>query len=304
MTRFFSLLVLVGAVSCARPLPPRPASEMLYRDLERLVSFSETKGWRIDRNELEDLMPASMMSLCRATLATRNDLRLWLDQQIYDLGGPVEEAYQERGRELARIEELLVLSRIRKVLATASDRANEDCPFWLRKEQDFRGRQILDDRWLLSFGGGGKVMWVRQGGKDDLNFGGAGRLLFGRAFGRSMTFLTGIQIGGSASIPRNDDGMGRGNLVIGIDMVFPIVYRHRFIGSYVEAEAGYVAHVTESNLDPRHGVHVGASFGAAATRTRWLFAGAAFGISYERIVEEGVLHVFKAGFRGAIDVAN
>jgi hypothetical protein len=301
---FITTLIAANLAACMGPLPQRKTSEALHRDLERIVSFSETQGWRIDRSEIEDAMPAALMSVCRATLATRDDLELWLDQRIEALGGPVEDAFQRRGRKLSRVDDLLMLTRIRLLLTSAGDRASTDCPFWLSRSSDFRGRQILDDRWLLSFGGGGKVNWVREDGHNDLNFGGAGRLLVGRAFGRYMTFLTGVQVGGSASLPLNEEGTGRTNLVIGIDTVIPLVYRHRLVSTYYEVEAGYVAHVTEDDLKPRHGVHVGAAFGVAVTRTRWVFAGAAFGVSYERIVEDKILHVFKAGFRGAIDLAD
>ena len=43
--------------------------------------------------------------------------------------------------------------------------------------------------------------------------------------------------------------------------------------------------------------------GGSAARRRWIFPGAALGISYERIVEDKILHVVKVGFRVAFDIA-
>ena len=52
------------------------------------------------------------------------------------------------------------------------------------------------------------------------------------------------------------------------------------------------------------GFHVGASFGGRATRTRFFFPGAAFGISYEQTFpdDDATLHFLKVGFRVAFDI--
>jgi hypothetical protein len=299
-----SALLLALAPGCARTVPPARPAAALYRDLERLVSLSATAGWKIDRVEVEALLPDALLSVCRVEPAQREALMAWLDQQIAARGGPVEAAWAHRGKDLDRVAGLLQLTRIRMTLARAVAAAPADCPFWLEPDPRFAGRQIEDDRWQLALGGGGKAILVSQGGRQDIYFGGAGRVLFGRAVGSRWSLLGGVEVGASASFPRDDDG-GRSNLVLGVDVVAPLVVRYRLVSSYFEGEVGYLARLTEDDHDPVPGVHVGVAFGGRASRRRWFFPGAVFGVGYERTFPgagEEPLTTLKLGFRVAFDI--
>jgi hypothetical protein len=232
-------------------------------------------------------------------------LRAWLDQQIAASGGEPGDAYRRANRDLGKISDLVELARVRMTLNRAIDTAARDCPFWVSPERDFRGRQILDDRWLFTFGGGGKGIIVSQGDRTDLNFGGAGRLLFGRAIGPRWTLMLGVEGGASASFPR-DDGGDRGSLVLGLDLVTPIAARYRMVNSYVEAEVGFLTVLRETDAaDPEPGVHIGFSIGGSASRRRWFLPGSALGVSYERTFPDGgddPLQMLKFGLRAAIDI--
>ncbi len=298
----FVALALTLTIACGGASPSMPAAGALHRDLERLVELRDADGWSIDRIEIEEALPAALMSVCRTTDQTRTELLAWLDGRITRLGGPVHEAYVARGRKLDAVEELLVLSRIRMLLVTSIDRSKEDCPFWIHAQTHFTGQQVLDDHFILSAGGGGKGMLVHQFGDTDLNFGGAGRLLVGRAFGPHATLFTGLEIGGSAAFPRDEQG-DRGAIALAVDVVAPLVYRHRLVNSYWEVEAGYVGHLTEGETNSAHGLHLGVAVGATAARRRLLFPGIAFGISYERVSEDKILHMVKIGFRIVLDFA-
>lgn len=298
------IAALVGA--CAhQPVPAEPATSALYRDLQRLVSLGGAAGWEVDRVEVDETLPAALMSVCQVHPERRAELLAWLDRRIRAGGGEVADLYHKRGKNLDRVSDELQLSRVRMLLERSIQVADEDCPFWLARDERFAGRQILDDRWMLSFGGGGKGILVGQGDRADLNFGGAGRLLFGRAFGPRWAILTGFEAGASASFPKDDDG-DRGSLVLGLDVVAPIVLRYRLVNSYLEVETGPLAVLRETQTtEPEPGFHVGVSFGAAASRRRWFLPGAAFGISYERTFPGGnddALHMVKLGFRAAIDI--
>ena len=282
-------------------MPAETATANLHRDLERIVELADTEGWSIDRVELEETLPAALMSVCRTEAATRAGLASWLDVEIERRGGDVQTAYEAKGRNLSAVDDLLILTRIRMLLSRSMEAAEVDCPFWIHPRGEFAGRQILDDRFLLSLGGGGKGIMVRQRGETDMNFGGAGRLLVGRAFGRHATVLTGMELGGSAAFPRDEEGE-RGSLAIAVDVAVPLVYRHRLVNSYWEIESGYVAHVVEGEEDPSHGVRLGLAVGGTTRRRRWIFPGVAFGVSYERIQEDKVLHMVKLGFRVALDM--
>ena len=297
-----TLVLAMLWATCARSVPPRSSDASLYRDVQRLVTLSETTGWDIDRLEVQALLPDVLMSVCRTDAPTRQRVMKWLDAQIIVHGGPVEVAYQRRGRQLKRIAKLLELVRIRLTLQHALDHL-DDCPFWLEPRPRFRGRQIADNRWQLSFGGGGKGIVVLQGGREDINFGGGGRILFGRALGTRLTLLTGLELGASAAFPKDENG-DRADLIFALDTVAPVVVRYRLVNSYLEFEAGYLGRYTEQNSSVDSGLHIGAAVGGRASRQRWFFPGAAFGISYERTfpTRGPALNMVKLGFRVAIDV--
>jgi hypothetical protein len=286
-------LALLASGCAARTLPPQKIENRLYRDLERLVTLSESAGWQIDRVELDGMLEAALLSACRVDTATTSKLLDWLDLRVAELGGPVEDAYDARGRDLDEVEELLEVSRIRMLLRHALNHRSEDCPFFVDVEDDFRGEQIFDDRFLLFLGTGGKGMFVSDDGRYDISFGGAGRLLFGRGFGSRFVLYIGAEAGAVASFPRDANG-GRSNLVLGLDGVVPLVVRYRLVNTYLEAEFGWYGHITEDEKRLENGYHVGLAFGGQTSKQLWFFPGAGFAASYERA---GDLQTVKVGFR-------
>jgi hypothetical protein len=92
--------------------------------------------------------------------------------------------------------------------------------------------------------------------------------------------------------------------VIGADLVAPIVYRRTLTNAYFELEAGWYGHSTEADWgDLDHGVHLGLAFGARALRTRFVFPGAALGVSWERSFVAGDdVTTLKLGARVAFDL--
>jgi hypothetical protein len=300
-------LLAVCSAACAQlPVPNRPASAALYRDLHRLVTLAETAGWEIDRVEADDILADALMSVCQVPAAERDDLLAWLDQRIRHQGGPAEVAYRQHGRSLAELGDVLALERVRLVLVRAIAAAEQDCPFWLSPRPDFRGLQLVDDRWLVSFGGGGQGIVAVRKGVTDLSAGGAGRVMLGRAVGRRWTGLAGLEFGGTASFPRDEaPNGGRGSLVFGVDVVAPLAVRYRRVNTYLEIDAGPVWHFTEESAGGAPGVKVGASFAGRAARRRWFLPGAAFGLSVQRVFADGAqpaVTFVKVGFRVAIDI--
>jgi hypothetical protein len=294
--------VLVLAACGRLPAPQEPEPRALMRDLERLVTVTATTGWASDALEIEDIVKPTLDSACRVDPLARRALRDWLIGAIAAHGGPVEQAWRARGKDLDRVDDLLVLTRIQKLLARVEERTG-DCPFWLEPELPFRGRQISERRWQLTFGGGGKGIAVQRGDRVDLSFGGAGRLLLGRTFRDGHAVYAGLEAGASASFPKDDTGE-RSALVIGADVVAPVVYRRTLTNAYFEVEAGWLGRATEQDwraID--HGVHAGAAIGARALRTRFLFPGVAFGVSWERAFVAGAdVTLIKVGVRAAFDL--
>ena len=279
-----------------------PSERALFRDLERVVTVAAATGWHVDRIEVEEVMENALESTCRVDALDRRGLASWLDTEIRRRGGPVLAAWRTRGQDLANVGDLLVLDRVRQVLHRA-EQLSLDCPFWLEPAHPYRGRQISESRWQLSIGGGGKGSVMLQGGQQDVNAGGAGRILLGRMLRSGDGIYTGLELGGSASFPRDASG-ARTQLVLAADMVVPVVYRRTLTSAYVEGEGGWLGRSTEDDwgrLD--HGVHVGVAVGARALRTRFVFPGAAFGLSYERVFVDGEdLTMIKVGGRVAFDL--
>lgn len=294
-------LAAVAATACTRlPAPADPDAGRLFRDLERQVTANATIGWSSDKLEIDGIAKSTLESTCRVDPLARRALARWLDSEVRTRGGPVEEAWRRAGKDLAKVDDLIVLTRVAKLLARTEELAN-DCPFWIEVEHPFRGRQISDGRWEVSLGGGGKGIAVHQAGHDDLSAGGAGRLMIGRAFDPIHAVFAGVEFGASAQFPK--DALGeRTSLLLGVDVVVPVAYRHTFTNAYVEAELGYLARANETDWRRfDRGVHVGVAVGARALRTRWVFPGAAFGISYERTFDDDVT-LLKIGGRVAFDL--
>jgi hypothetical protein len=267
-----------------------------------MVTVSAATGWGSDKVEVDALTKPAVDSACRVDLLDRRSLAEWIASEIGRLGGPVEEAWRARDKDLDAVDDLLVLTRVQKLLARAEE-LSLDCPFWLEPERPFRGRQISEQTWLLSFGGGGKGTVSLQSGDLDLKFGGAGRLLLGRAFSDANALFVGLEAGASAAFPKNDMGE-RTMLELGVDVVAPLVYRRTLLNAYFELEAGWLGRATERDWgDFDHGVHLGLAIGGRALRTRWLFPGAAFGFSWERTFLDGDdATTIKIGARVAFDL--
>lgn len=295
----------MGLTGCARAVPAKAPEAALFRDLERMVSISETTGWRIDRIELASMEKDALLSVCRAEPAVRAQVLAWVDLRIEELGGDPASAWRARGKDLGKVKELLRATRIRKVLARAIEQADADCPFWIEPEPNFAGRQISDDRWSLTLGGGGKGIVINQGGDTDLRFGGAGRLLVGRHIGSRVGLFFGVESGATASFPRDETG-DRSNVVFGLDLVAPLVLRYTLVNGYFELEAGPLGSINEVDRELVPGMHVGIAAGGRAGRQRWFFPGAVFGISFERTFPDAnqgdPITSVKLGFRVAIDV--
>ncbi len=295
-------VVVVALAACSRtPAPKDPTERALYRDLERQVTVAAATGWGVDKLEVDGLLDSALDSVCRVDALGRRGLREWLDAEIARLGGPVDVAWRQRGKKLSKVGDLLTLHRVRLLLARA-DELSLECPFWLEPQNPFEGRQISENRFALTFGGGGTASALQKGDVSDVSAGGSGRLLLGRMLGNGDGIYVGLDVGGSAQIPKDETGE-RTSLELGVDVLAPVVYRRTLLNTYWEVEAGWLGHTTEKDwgaFDP--GVHVGFAFGGRALRQRFLFPGAVLGIAYERLILTGDdLSILKIGARVQFD---
>ncbi|MEE2903166.1 MAG: hypothetical protein VYC39_12610 [Myxococcota bacterium] len=303
-----SIGVLFGVLlsSCQASLPKDPVVSALYRDLRRIVLLEEAKGWTIDKYEVDEIVPTALQSICGTELGTSKTLSTWLSDEKLRLGGDPAEFYQKNGQSLEGMGALLSLHRIQLLLDTAAEKRTENCPFWQRPSSDFRGRQLISDRWALSFGGGGKLIGVKQGDRYDVNFGGAGRLLIGRGLNEHWAAFAGFELGGGAGFPRDQNGQ-RGQITVLVDVVAQASLRYQIVNSYFELESGYLVQTRENALSEfSHGFRVGIAYGLQYSRQLLFLPGASFGVSYDHLYgREGSLYdtsYLKFGFRGAFDM--
>lgn len=303
MTRgALAFLLLFGA--CAAPRgPASPPAGIMVRDLQRLVDVRAARGWQIDRVEQDSLLPDALESVCRTPPDARTEALAWLDAEVIRLGGPVDVAYRARGRRMDAIEELLEWSRVRDLAVRALHAAPADCPFWAEASPGFRGRQIADDRWQLHIEGGGKGILLYTADKEDVAGGGAGRLLLGRTFGARWELVGGLELGGSAWLPKDEMG-NRSGPAFAMDTVVPVGVRWRRTNSYLEATTGLLMRTREQDLESTPGWHVGFAIGARSVRSQWLIPGLAFGMSVEHTLpnHEDAITLVKLGLRVTFDV--
>lgn len=292
----------LGACGARRSAPTDPVTYALFRDLERDVTVQSATGWSADRIEVEAMLPGALDSVCRVDPLARTSLRAWVDSEQRTLGGPVEEAYRARGHKLSKVDDLLVVTRVSMLLARA-EQASGDCPFWVERDDHFRGRQISEHTWQLVLSTGGQGIAIAQDRHTDFSAGGSGRVLLGRTFAGGDGLYVGAELGGSAAFPKDASGM-RSHLVIGADLVAPLVYRHTFLNTFYEGEAGWVGRATESDwAHVDQGVHVGFAFGGRALRKRFLFPGATLGIAWEHTFVDGPdITTIKIGARVSFDI--
>jgi len=294
------LVLLLACHACStgvRAPAGDPSRAALFRDLERIVTVREATGWQIDRLETDAVLGDALMSACRVDADTRRALIAWLDEELARRGGSARSVHHATGELRA---DLISLERIRRVAAAADEAADRDCPFWILPERPFRGRQLLDHRFLLVAEGGGKVIGIRQAGRNDLAGGGAARLLLGRGFGPRLVVLAGVEAGGTASFPRDASGE-RGDLTLGLDLAFPAVLRRVGGNSYVELEAGPLWRFVEDR-DIEAGLHVGIAVGVRSLRTRWFTPGIALAATYEQTFGDDLVRLLKLGLRVTLDV--
>lgn len=305
--RWWCVAVAVALVTGACTYGPYPTvhpQAVLYRDLERVVGFAETKGWTIDRLEVEDALGDALLSVCAVPEDDAVALVTWIDERIAELGDSPAEAWRKAGKDLEPIEPLLTLVRVRALLLGANA-ARGDCPFWIEPSASFRGRQIADDRWQLKLAGGGQgIISLVSGEKAEATGGGGGRLSLWRHVGARWGFGLGLALAGSADFLRDDMG-NRGALIIAFDTYVPLIVRRRWVASWAELEVGPLGHFTEAAPDLVPGLHVGMAFGGSGIRERWLLPSLAVAMSYEFISDSDsgpAQHLIKLGVRVEIDL--
>ena len=283
--RGLALIVVMGllaATATARaqvvhpPENEEPAFKALVADLERIVEAQQSGGWRIDYYEIVDMIPSTLMTVCRVPPATRARVLAWYEQRIVALGGPVEKAFERANHDLSAIGPLVFVTRVRELLVEANKRALHECPFWLTPDANFHGYQNDRQRWNLNVETGGLIQLRKTEGSWTYGGGGVIRGLVSRGF-EHTTILFGPEFAGGAMLKVG----GGGTVVINYFPAIPVVLRMPDRTWHYDVEVAAVSLFQATDTRISFGARFGVGFGVQARRTRGLLPWAGVAFAYE-----------------------
>lgn len=297
----FSLLVSLLSTENVAAEPPSRAESALLHDLVKIVESKANSGWKIDRYELETMMPDALESVCGTPEKARLDALARQASTVESLGGPVAEAFRKNGGKMSGLADLLAATRVHDLLAEALKRAPAECPFWITPSPAFRGVQTDADRFTLNLETDGLFLLRRTEGKFLPGAGGSGRLLLGRGLSHRFTLLFGLEFGGWALIEQSEEAT---NFPLEFIGAVPLVVRHVRETWQFDLELAPVAFLTQSDLRPSVGGRVGVSIGVSTLRIRRIMPWAGLQLSAEYYPENdvrGTITVIKGGGRVGFD---
>jgi hypothetical protein len=281
-----------NAVATPPPLPPRPiagdarGAAGLRADLDRIVSGEETTGWFLDRAHYEAMHSSVVQSVCRATPEARQYLHDELGAELAQIGDPRALFEAAGGKMTSDVERALHVSRMRTALGRAM--AGNDCPFWVKPEKGYDGRQTDRNRFTLNLETGGLAQFRYAASQVTLGAGPSIRILAGLGFGHT-SILAGAEFAGGPMI-REDDSS---KLVLNYFPAIPIVVRIRDVSWTFSFGTGVVSLLQGNNTDLSYGIRAGFGIGLMALRTRWFIPWAGIAAFYE--------HYFPGGGRPAAE---
>lgn len=271
-----ALLTLVTPAQAQLVAPSEkeePAFRALVVDLERLVEVQAGGGWRIDRYEIEDMIPSALQTVCKVPRETRLRAIAWYDRRIKLLGGPIETAYKG---DLSAVSDLLFVTRVRTLLVEADKRALKECPFWLTPDVNFQGIQSDRHRTTLNLETGGLVQLRRTEGRWTYGGGGVIRALIGRGF-EHTSILFGAEFAGGAMLRLG----ATGSFVINYFPALPLILRMHDRTYHYDVEIAPVVLFQADDTRFSYGVRFGLGGGVQGKRTRGLLPWAGIAFAYE-----------------------
>jgi hypothetical protein len=296
---FTTAITLLSTTAKAEPTPR--AETALLHDLEKIVEAKANSGWKIDRYEIDAMMPDALQSVCATEEETRQNALLSQEKTIEALGGPIAEAYEKNGGKLSDLKDLLAATRVLDLLTEAIRRAPNECPFWIKPTRNFIGIQTDADRFTLNLETGGLLLIRASLGKFLPGGGGLGRLLVGRGLNEHWSLLFGLEIGGWALFEQSQTQTRFPIEIIG---GAPFVIRRVQHTWHYDLEVAPAIFLTASDLRPSMGGRLGMAIGVSALRIRGIMPWAGVQLSAEMFPETSyrpTITVLKGGARVGFD---
>jgi len=257
----------------------------LLSDLERIVDAEEYDQWFTDDEAYDNVLPALLQSVCRATPAARQEALRVVQHRSRRSGNP-RTLFQQAGEITDDVERALHDERKYEALRRAVQQAPAECPFWSPPEPEFLGRQTTRKRVALSVETGGLAQVRIAAGEANIGGGGAARLLGSYRFNDSFTVLGGYGFSGGAMVTLDT---ASSEVIINYFSAVPVLLRYHDVAWHYEFETGYVSLIQADNRVPSRGFRIGAGIGYSTLRLRTI-------IPWVGIIVAGE-HYFRGGGR-------
>jgi len=299
---FLLAALCLPAQALAQPVNYDDAAAGLLHDLEVIVAIQTQRGWEIDRQELVEMIPTALESVCRTSPEVRVAAMQVLLARESALGGPPEVAFRKARGHLSALEDLLAVQRARLLLFEAERRTTEDCPWYLAAQPAFLGRQTNARRTVLHLDGGGLGTLRNSTRGWSYGGGGSGRLMVGRGFSTRLTLLSGPEIGGAALLDETNEQQ---RIRVQAFAAVPVVMRWSFTQWHFDLEAAPVLQFSADGEIRGLGLRGGLLLAIGSLRVLDVLPWAGFGLNFEQMLTGSAgasdEQSLRAGFRVGLD---
>lgn len=292
----FVLATLLVAPSALAAPELSGAAAGLRIDLERIVTAEESDGWFLDDDAYGEMRQALLESVCRTPQADRVSTLLAVKSEAT---ADPEQLYERAGELDAATKRALHARRRYEALERAMAEADEACPFWVKPDPGFLGRQTDRERFTFSLETGGLGQLRQTAGTWTLGGGGYARLLPGYGFG-DVTIMGGWEFGGGAMLRPNTSPT---ELVINYFPAIPLVVRFNDVSWHYDIEAGPVGLFQADDPSVSYGARVGFAVGVFALKIRGVLPWLGAAVAYDHYFPSGGrprAHFIRGGLRAGV----
>jgi hypothetical protein len=265
MARLFSICALISlafAAGCS-PLPKNGAERALYQDLRQVVDTRERGEWVVEYAEIERATPKALQSVCQVPEDRAAHLEGWITRQIEHEGGPAEVQFKD-GVPLRKLREELSLERTRALLLSAQKK-REECPFYLRPDEEFTGVHRPASRFVVLGESFGAASLSLQGNSVFTGAGGSGRLLPAWGINHRLLVGLGVEVGGTAGF-QPLSGEDSEPLETRVQAGIPLLFRFTDISTIADFEVAATG--VTSPTDPQPQIGFRATLGGGVTSVK------------------------------------
>jgi hypothetical protein len=299
LARFASALLSLTVCSCIS-LPRQPVERALYIDARKALHGESRLGWTVDRVEIAEAADQAAPSMCRASPAHRAAVLRWIEEQIGAAGGPAEQQYKS-GVELDDLDDVIDLERTRALLQQAELHMPDDCAFWVKPSESFRGLHATTQRLVLIAESAGVGSLLLSGRRVQAGAGGGVRVFGSYGISTYLQLAIGLESGGDAVLVQEERGSlaPAGAFRFGVPAFLRLIDLDRIY----DLELAAVTRLSERKLTP-WGARIAIAGGVSGLRRLGFMPALQLSVGYEIYPAQDSMkaqHVLSLGTRVGID---